>query len=418
VDWIDGMLEDITERKRAEQSLAEALELNRTLISASTVGIVAYKASGQCVIANEALARITGGTTEQLLQQNFRQLQSWRNDGLLAKAEAALETLQPQELETHSRTTFGRALVINARFSSFTSQGEQHLLLMVTDETEAQRAQEALRVSEERYRTLAESSPDAIFILDRKIKVRYVNSTAAALWGRKPKDLLGLTQAELFPPETAKYHDAVVAEVFKTGKPVRRDEPLAFPVGEQWIEIRLAPLYGEQGTVTSVMGICRDITERKRAERQLAEALDLNEKMIATSTMGFAAYRATGECVFANQAIAKIVGGSVSAVLQGNFRHLQSWQKSGLLQLAEEALSQGQARSGEVYTTTRFGKSVWLDCHTALFVSNGQPHLLVMALDISERKRTEEALKLQSLVVRNMAEAALLVGPDPQVSGY
>jgi PAS domain S-box-containing protein len=415
VDWIDGMIEDITERKQAEQDLAEALELNRTLISASTVGIAAYKASGQCVIANGALARITGGTTEQLLQQDFRQLPSWRTDGLLAKAEAALETLQPQELETQSRTTFGRALVINARFSSFTSQGEQHLLLMVTDETEAQQAQEALRVSEERYRTLAESSPDAIFILDREIKVRYVNSTAAALWGRKPEDLIGMKQSELLPPQTAAQHTAIVAEVFRTGKPLRRDEPLAFPVGEQWIEIRLAPLYGEQGTVTSVMGVCRDITERKRAERQLAEALDLNEKMIATSTMGFAAYRATGECVFANQAIAKIVGGSVSAVLQGNFRRLQSWQKSGLLRLAEEALNQGQARSGEVYTTTRFGKSVWLDCHTAPFVSNGQPHLLVMALDISERKRTEEALKLQSLVVQNMAEAALLVGPDQTI---
>ena len=139
VDWIDGVLEDITERKQAEQSLAEALELNRTLVSASTVGIAVYKASGQCVIANEALARITGGTREQLLQQNFRRMKSWRTDGLLAKAEAALETGQPQELEAQSRTTFGRELAINARFNSFTSQGEQHLLLMLTDETEATR---------------------------------------------------------------------------------------------------------------------------------------------------------------------------------------------------------------------------------------------------------------------------------------
>ena len=88
-------------------------------------------------------------------------------------------------------------------------------------------AEEALRASEERYRTLAESSPDAIFILDRDIKVQYVNSTAAALWRRRPEDLIGLTQAELFPPDIAQYHAEVVAEVFETGKPVRRDEPLA-----------------------------------------------------------------------------------------------------------------------------------------------------------------------------------------------
>ncbi len=117
--------------------------------------------------------------------------------------------------------------------------------------------------------------------------------------------------------------------------------------------------------------------------------------MIAASTLGIAAYKASGECVFANEALARTVGGTVSEVLQGNFRRLKSWQRSGLLKLAEEALSQGQARSGEVYTTTRFGKSVWLDCHMAPFVSNGQPHLLLMALDITERKRGEALLRTQ-----------------------
>jgi PAS domain S-box-containing protein len=415
VDWIDGVIEDITQRKQAEQSLAEALELNTRLVSASTVGIAVFKASGQCVIANDALARIAGGTVEQLRQQNFRRLESWRRDGILAIAEAAIETQQPQEVECQSRTTFGRELTIAAHFSSFVSQGEQHLLAMFTDQTEAARAQKALRASEERYRTLAESSPDAIFILDRDIRVQYVNSTAAALWQRQPAQLIGLTPAELFQPETAQYHCKSVMDVFETGKPVHRDESLAFPVGDQWIEIRLAPLYGEQGAVTSVMGVCRDITERKRAEQRLAEALDLNQKIIAASTVGIAAYRASGECVFANEALARGVGGSVTEVLQGNFRRLESWQQSGLLKLAEAALSRGQAHLGEILATTRFGKKFWADCHVAPFVSNGQAHLLLMAVDISERKRAEESLKIQSLVLQNMAEGALLLGPDQTI---
>jgi PAS domain S-box-containing protein len=272
MDFIDGVLEDITQRKQAEQRLADALELNTRLVSASTVGIAVFKASGQSVIANDALARIVGGTVEQLRQQNFRRLESWRRDGLLAVAEVALQTQQPQEIECQSRTTFGRELTITAHFSSFVSQGEQHLLAMFTDETEAARAQAALRTSEERYRTLAESSPDAIFILDRDIRLQYVNSTAAAFWRRQPEQLIGLAQEELFPPETARQHCQVVREVFQTGKPVHRDEPLGLPVGDQWIETRLAPLYGEQGAVTSVMGVCRDITERKRAEETLRQS--------------------------------------------------------------------------------------------------------------------------------------------------
>ena len=100
------------------------------------------------------------------------------------------------------------------------------------------------------------------------------------------------------------------------GKPVRRDEPLAFPGGEQWMDICLAPLYGGQGTVNSVMGVYRDITERKRAERQLAEALDLNQKMIAVSFIGIT-LTGPGECVFANEALARAVGGSVSEVRKG-----------------------------------------------------------------------------------------------------
>ena len=157
---------------------------------------------------------------------------------------------------------------------------------MIEDITQRKQAEDALRTSEERYRTLAESSPDAIFILDRDIRVQYVNSTAAALWRRQPQDLIGRTQAELFPAETAQRQSDVVSAVFETGNIVRRERPVAFPVGDQWIEVRLAPLYDAQGTVTSVMGIARNITERKRAEQQLAETLDLNQKMIAASTHG------------------------------------------------------------------------------------------------------------------------------------
>jgi PAS domain S-box-containing protein len=244
--------------------------------------------------------------------------------------------------------------------------------------------------------------------------VQYVNPAAAALWQRAPADLVGRTHSELFPLEAARRHDEVVSRVLASGQAVRREVELVFPFGNQWADVRLVPLFGEGGAVSSVVGVCRDLTERKQAEQQLAEALELNQKMIAASAVGIAAYKASGACVFANEALARMVGGSVPALRDSDFHHAEAWQHSGLSRLADEALGQKGTRSGEFYMTTRFGKTVWLDCHLAPFTSNGEPHLLLLVLDITERKQTEAALsqaeRLQRAILDNIPDPAWLKG--------
>jgi PAS domain S-box-containing protein len=135
--------------------------------------------------------------------------------------------------------------------------------------------------------------------------------------------------------------------------------------------------------------------QHKATAARLADTLELNEKMIAASAMGTVAYKASGECVFVNEAIARIAGGTREQIRSGNFRQLESWKKSGLLHLAEEALKQGHPLSGEYFETTRFGKTVWVDAHMTPFVSAGEPHLLGMFYDISARKRGELLLRSQ-----------------------
>jgi PAS domain S-box-containing protein len=136
----------------------------------------------------------------------------------------------------------------------------------------------------------------------------------------------------------------------------------------------------------------QEAEQHKTTAAKLADAQELNQKMLAASPMGIVAYKATGECVFCNEALARIAGGTVEQILQANFLKLESWRKSGLLRLAEEALEQNQARAGEFYDVTRFGKEGFVDAHVAPFVSGGERHLLHMCYDISERKRLEAQL--------------------------
>jgi PAS domain S-box-containing protein len=135
---------DITERKQAAQRVADALNFNQTMLRALPVGIVVFKATGPCVSANEAIGQIIGGSREEVLKQNFRQLESWKDSGMLAAAEAALAAQTERKLETQIVTTFGRKAWFFCRFVPFQYEGEQHLLLIISDITERKRQENEL----------------------------------------------------------------------------------------------------------------------------------------------------------------------------------------------------------------------------------------------------------------------------------
>ena len=136
VTGLRSTLQDITERKRLEHSLAETLDFNQKIISDAPIGILVYRAAGQCVLANEAAARTVNATVSQLLNQNFRQLESWRNSDLLKLAEKTLATGSPQQCESHFTSTFGKEVWLVCQFSLFVRGDEPHLLFLFGDVTE------------------------------------------------------------------------------------------------------------------------------------------------------------------------------------------------------------------------------------------------------------------------------------------
>ena len=140
---------DITERRLASQQIAELLEFNSKIISESTLGIVVYRADGECVLGNEAAAKIIGATMEQMLAQNFRRIASWEKSGLKAAALRCLETGEAQHSETHVVTSYGKDVWIDFDFVRITRGGEPHLLLILTDVSEFKFSEQAISAAKE-----------------------------------------------------------------------------------------------------------------------------------------------------------------------------------------------------------------------------------------------------------------------------
>ena len=145
--------------------------------------------------------------------------------------------------------------------------------LMPLDPLEQAQAELAkLRKSEAYYRVLAEAAQDHIFVIDREDRVQYVNQAAARQLRTTPDKVIGRRRSEIFPPDVAERQGANLRQVLATGEPLYVEGRTLYLEREVWLGTWLAPILDDGGNVTAVLGLSRDITERRRLEIELANA--------------------------------------------------------------------------------------------------------------------------------------------------
>ena len=144
----------------------------QSIISKSPIGIAIYDQSGQCVEANESIVKFVGATKEQILQQNYNNIESWKKSGLLFEAQNAIKEQSNKRHELMIESTFGKIVRLDCHLIPFLSGG---LLLMVNDITENKLAENRLRESEEKYKAFLENASDIIQSVNKEGKFLYVN---------------------------------------------------------------------------------------------------------------------------------------------------------------------------------------------------------------------------------------------------
>lgn len=127
--------------------------------------------------------------------------------------------------------------------------------------------------------------------------------------------------------------------------------------------------------------------------QHLSDALDFSEAILLNSPTPMGVYRADGQCVLANEALAQIVGTTREALLAQNYHDIATWKQSGLLEDALSAAKHQDSRQREVHLVSSFGKEVWVDCRFMPTQIRGEKHLLAQFTDITESKRAAEALE-------------------------
>ena len=139
------------------------------------------------------------------------------------------------------------------------------------DVTDRIMAEEKIRMSEEKYRLLSESSSDFISVITGEDEVNYINEAGARLFGKDPKDVTGLPRRKAFPPEILYMQGEKFQKVFQDGREIASEEFFHHLGQTVWYSTIYVPLRVESGKVELVMCIGRDITKIKQVEMEMRQ---------------------------------------------------------------------------------------------------------------------------------------------------
>ncbi len=285
-----SFITDISERKRAEEALRESEELYRTAVEKTNDGITIIQ-DGKYVYANQNLLKTIGREQSGIIglpvgiythpddEERVKSYYEARRRGEPAPSNYDVRVLKPD----------GSVVVNNISAVGIIYKGRPATIAFILDVTDRKRAEEALRQSEERYRTIIENIDDDYFETDLKGNITFINKSFS--WsGHSREEMIGLKHDRFSTPEMAAKAKAVFSQIYQDGKPARMtDYEIIRKDGSiTHLEMSVSLIRDADGKPVGFRGVSRDVTDRINMEQEhkkLTEQLYQAQKMEAIGTL-------------------------------------------------------------------------------------------------------------------------------------
>jgi len=431
LESVAGYIAFIIDRKKREEALQESEEKFRNLAEQSPNMIFINK-QGRVVYANKKCEEIMGYKKEEICSPDFDFLALIApefRDEVKASFLKHMDGIESDLLQYMLLTKEGKRIEALQNSKLIEYEKEKAILGIVTDITERKRAEEELRKSEERFKLIFEHAPDAYYLNDLKGNFIAGNKAAEKITGYEKEELiggsflkLGLLSLDQLPKA------ATLLAKNAMGKPTGPDEfILKRKSGDKVaVEISTHPIKIENKTV--VLGIAREITERKNA----AEVLKESEEKYRTLTehINIGVYRNTlgpqGRFLEANPAIIEMFGyKSKKEFMAGNVAELYQHAEDRK-NFNDKMIRNGFVRNEELLLKKKDGKP-FIGSISAVTVKDEQGNIKYYdgaIEDISGRKQTENELRQASYKIRQALGSVVNVVTatvemkDPYTAGH
>lgn len=284
-----AIIEDITERKEAEQALGEArrqqaelLSLLESSLTNAPIGFAFFDREHRFTRINETLAQINDLPVEEHLGRSLREILPASADRFDPLIDHVFETHRPlQNIELASGTQADPDSKFHWLISLYPvmdqNQDPIYVGVVVVNITDRKQAEEALRRSEERFRVMAETLPTILFTCQPDGALDYINRRFTEYTGLAPEEAMGGHWKAVLHPQDVESYWRDWQQALPGGTAIENEFRIRTVDGSyRWFVGQAHPIYTPEGTIARWVGTCTDIHDQKMAE----EALRRNEQQL------------------------------------------------------------------------------------------------------------------------------------------
>ena len=402
---IGGILRDVTERKQAEESLRASEALQKLLLQNIDAGVLIIDAKTHVIErANSKALELFGDTEEKVIGRECQRYVCPAEKGHCPMTDLG------QVIDRSERvllTSDGSRMPIIKTARPIRIGGDDKILETFIDITERKQAEESLRISEARYRELADTIPAGVYEATVDGYFTYANRTAMEMYGYGEDDIRkGIHFLQVIAPED---HD----EAKRRAQAVREDKTLpdmdytfVRRDGSRFPGLLMPKPLKRNGQVVGLMGVVTDISALKEAQNALRQNEAMLQSILKAAPVGIAFGRER-TLQWSNEYYQRMTGYGENDVSGRTALHL--YENEEEFQRVGRALYGSIGKDGIGETQTRWKRldgsmiDVLLSV-TPLYADDAAQGVVISALDITEQKKADEALRASEARYRELAD--------------
>ncbi|MDC0336099.1 PAS domain S-box protein [Pseudodesulfovibrio sp.] len=414
------ILTDITDIRRAEDELTKSERQFRGLFESNLDGIAYTDIQGSIRTVNPAFCAMLGFSEDELLGKNVMDItpEEWHEPETLIFNEQVLVQGHCEEFQKEFFHKDGRQVPASVRL--WLNRDEKGTIVgawgIVRDISKTIQAEEALRQSEQQYRRIVETANEGIVGLDADRRILFTNQVMADFVGYPQAELVGMPILALYRPEdhpTQEQRFATrkkgVSEKYER-QFVRKDTSIV------WGLVSATPLLSDDDSYLGSFAMVSDITDRKQAEAELRESELKYRTIFNNSTEGLYQSSPEGRFINVNPAFARIMGYASPDDLVESVTDIATQfysnqgERSAVMEIMER---DGEITEYELRHTRKDGSVIWVSENARVVKDEAGNTVLYEGsiVDITERKKAKDALKLTQFSVDNAPLAIYWINP-------